>query len=78
MGKRKPKFEEALQQLETIAAQIEQGEIGLEESISQYEKGMALVKQCRDILAKAEHRIQELHEHDGDIQTGEFQQEDTA
>ena len=44
MGKRKTTFEEALRQLETIAERIEKGEIGLEESITQYEKGMALVQ----------------------------------
>ncbi len=69
MAKRKPTFEEALAQLETIAQQIEQGEIGLEESITQYEKGMALVKQCRDILAKAERKIQQLQEReDGSLE----------
>jgi exodeoxyribonuclease VII small subunit len=60
MGKRKLTFEEALGKLEVIAEQIEQGKIGLEESITKYEEGMALVKQCRDILAKAEHKIQKL------------------
>ena len=62
MANKKPSFEEALKQLEEITARIERGEIGLEESITQYEKGMSLVKQCRDILTKAEHKIQELQE----------------
>ena len=70
MGKRKLTFEEALKQLETIAESIEQGKIGLEESISQYERGMALVKQCRGILSKAEHKIQQLQERtDGTLET---------
>ena len=60
MAKLKLTFEEALKQLETIAEQIEQGKIGLEESITQYEHGMALVKQCRAILSKAEHKIEQL------------------
>lgn len=73
MGKRKLTFEEALGQLEAIAEQIEQGKIGLEESITQYERGMALVKQCREILAKAEHRIQQLQERsDGTLSTSKF------
>lgn len=62
MANKKPSFEEALKQLEEITARIERGEIGLEESITQYEKGMGLVKQCRDILTKAEHKIQQLQE----------------
>lgn len=62
MGKKKPTFEEALRQLEAIADQIEKGQIGLEESITRYEEGMALVKQCREILAQAELRIAQLHD----------------
>ena len=71
MGKRKLTFEEALKQLEQIAEQIEQGKIGLEESITQYERGMALVRQCREILSRAEHKIQQLQERgDGTLETG--------
>jgi len=73
MGTRKLTFEEALQQLETIAERIEQGKIGLEESIDQYERGMALVKQCRDILAKAELKIEQLQQRaDGAVETAPF------
>jgi len=75
MSKKKPTFEEALKQLETIAEQIERGAIGLEESIAKYEEGMALVNQCRDILAKAELKIQRLQQRpDGALQTTDFQQ----
>lgn len=74
MAKKKPTFEEALKQLETIAEQIEQGKIGLEESINQYERGMALVKQCRSILSKAEQKIQQLQErNDGSLGTVPFE-----
>jgi len=77
MGKRKLTFEEALKQLETIAEQIEQGKIGLEESISKYEQGMALVKQCRQILSKAEHKIQQLQPRsDGTLEATPFQRPD--
>ena len=73
MGKKKLSFEEALRQLETIAGQIEEGQIGLEESIAKYEEGMALVKQCRDILAVAEQKIQKLQERpDGTLEADEF------
>lgn len=79
MGKQKLTFEEALKQLETIADQIEQGKIGLEESITKYEEGMALVKQCREILAKAEHRIQKLQERaDGTLEASEFERPEQA
>ena len=73
MANRKLAFEEALKELEAIAEQIEQGKIGLEESISKYERGMILVKHCREILSKAEHRIQQLQQRpDGTLETAPF------
>lgn len=73
MTKKKMTFEESLKQLETIAEQIERGQIGLEESIDRYEEGMSLVKQCREILSTAEHRIQQLQQRaDGTLETAEF------
>ena len=39
---------------------IEQGEIPLQDSLEQYEKGMALIKHCRGILQKAEKRIEKI------------------
>lgn len=70
MAKKKLTFEESLAKLEEIAEQIEQGEIGLEESISRYEEGMNLVKHCRDVLEKAELRIQKIQEKaDGTLDT---------
>ena len=53
-------FEQAIQQLKEIVTRIEQGQIPLQDSLDQYEKGMALIKQCRDILQKAEKRIEKI------------------
>ncbi len=60
MAKKQPTFEEALAKLESIVEAIEQGKVGLEESIERYEEGMALIKHCRKILAGAEQKIQKL------------------
>ncbi|MCO6436997.1 MAG: exodeoxyribonuclease VII small subunit [Phycisphaerae bacterium] len=71
MAKKKLSFEEALKALEGIAEQIEHGQIGLEESIARYEEGMGLIRQCRDILARAELQIQQLQEKaDGTLEAG--------
>lgn len=59
-AKKKPDFEEALKELEETADQIEQGKIGLEESIKKYEAGMALIRRCREILDQSELKIQKL------------------
>lgn len=55
-----PRFEDALAQLESIIEQIESGQVGLEESLLAYERGMKLVARCREILAATEHRIAQL------------------
>jgi exodeoxyribonuclease VII small subunit len=55
-----PTFEQALAQLESIVTSIEQGKIGLQESIAQYEKGMKLIQHCRTVLTDAEAKIQQL------------------
>ncbi|HRX84612.1 MAG TPA: exodeoxyribonuclease VII small subunit [Phycisphaerae bacterium] len=60
MSKKPPSFEEALARLETIADDIEQGRIGLEESIERYEEGMKLIQRCRAVLTEAEQRIVRL------------------
>ena len=53
-------FEQAIHQLKETVTRIEQGEIPLQDSLEQYEKGMALIKHCRDILQKAEKRIEKI------------------
>ncbi|MGB9625117.1 MAG: exodeoxyribonuclease VII small subunit [Phycisphaerae bacterium] len=53
-------FEQALAKLEAIVQSIEQGKIGLQESIQQYEEGMKLIRKCRSILTEAEQKIQKL------------------
>jgi exodeoxyribonuclease VII small subunit len=53
-------FEDSIKRLKTIVEKIEQGEIPLQDSLEQYEQGMLLIKHCRDILQKAEKRIEKI------------------
>jgi len=53
-------FEEAIKELTGIVSKIEQGQISLQDSLQQYERGMALIKQCRTILQQAEKRIEKI------------------
>ena len=53
-------FEAALEQLEGIVRRLEEGEIGLNEALEQYEKGVTLLRHCYDLLGKAERRIELL------------------
>ncbi len=54
------KFEEAMRRLDEIVRAMESGEIGVEESIAQYEEAMRLAAHCRQILDSAEQRIQKI------------------
>jgi exodeoxyribonuclease VII small subunit len=65
MTKKKPTFEEALEQLEAIVTRIEEGDVSLEDSIAQYAEGIKLVKLCRGILDQAEEKIQLLTQDQG-------------
>lgn len=56
-----PGFEESLEQLELIIERIETGQVGLEAAIAEYEKGVGLLRRCRDILKRAEQRVEELN-----------------
>ncbi len=53
-------FEDALGEVEAIIDRIESGKVGLEQSISEYERGAKLIKHCREVLQRAELRVQDL------------------
>ncbi len=57
---KQPTFEEAIAELESITDRIEAGEIPLAECLTQYEKGMKLIKRCQSLLSAAERRVAEL------------------
>lgn len=53
-------FEGALAELEEIVHALEDGEIGLSESLARYEKGVVLLRQCYNMLEGAQRRIELL------------------
>ena len=66
-------FEKSLQKLEKIVSHMESGELGLEESLAQFETGIKLAKSCQDTLASAELRVEQLIEKNGLQQTVPFE-----
>jgi exodeoxyribonuclease VII small subunit len=68
-------FEEALQELEQILADIEGGQVGLEESLVKYERGTFLIQHCRGVLSTAEKQIEILSKSaDGSLESTPMQQ----
>ncbi len=50
-------FEEAFSELEDIARGLEEGSLGLDESIVEFERGTKLVKFCQGKLEEAERKV---------------------
>lgn len=55
-----PGFEEALKELEDIAQKLESGELGLDDSIKEFEKATRLAAWCHAKLEEAERKIELL------------------
>ena len=60
MGKKQPKFEELLAELEQLVERLESGELPLDEALECYEKGIQKYKVCRQMLEEAEKKVQIL------------------
>jgi exodeoxyribonuclease VII small subunit len=56
----KKTFEQSMQQLEQIVAELESGELPLEQAIKKFEDGMELSRFCAQKLEETERRITQL------------------
>ncbi len=68
-----PKFEECLQRLEKIVAELEKGDIPLEKSLALFEEGMQLSNACRKELEDAEGKVEILLKQNGKLQAQAFE-----
>ena len=64
MSKEK-KFEENLADLEVIVQKLENGDVPLEETISEFQKGMQLSKELQKTLDQAEKTLVKVMQADG-------------
>ena len=64
-----------MKQLEDIVTELEKGELSLEESVSKFEEGIKLSKQCNQTLEEAEKKITILVNQDGEIKEEDFNTE---
>ena len=69
-------FEEAMKQLENVAAELEKGDLNLDESVAKFEEGMKLSKQCSKLLEEAEKRITILLKDGDSVKEENFIQEE--
>lgn len=65
-------FEQAIEELEVIAHELESGKLNLDDSIKKFEDGMKLSKKCSEYLENAEKKIIILIEKNGELSEENF------
>jgi len=74
-----PSFEQSLNELEQLVRDLEDGQLGLEEALACYERGVALLQSCHQKLQQVEQRIALLTRvEDGQPVLQPFRHEATA
>ncbi len=58
-------FEKALNELESLVEELEDGELALEESLKRFERGVMLTRICQKALTAAEQKVRILTEKEG-------------
>ena len=69
-------FEAALEELEALVERMESGDLTLEESLTAFERGVALTRQCQTALREAELRVKALTEEDEGLALTDLEDED--
>jgi exodeoxyribonuclease VII small subunit len=72
-------FEKSLDELEKLVNDLERGELSLEQSLTAFERGVKLTRECQQALKTAEQRVDQLVENsDGTLETRPFTPDDPA
>ena len=71
-------FEHSLTDLQNLVERLENGELSLEDSLTAFEQGVRLTRDCQAALAQAEQKVQILMERDGELEEAPFDAEQSA
>ena len=69
-------FEKSLKELESLVEKMEQGDLSLEDSLSHFERGVALSRACQKALKEAEQKVEILMQKSGQDEITAFDSED--
>ena len=61
-----------------LVERMESGELSLEDSLTAFEQGIGLTRECQAALAQAEQKVQILLERDGELQPAPFDTDEPA
>jgi exodeoxyribonuclease VII small subunit len=75
-SKELPDFEKALEELEALVEQLESGDLNLEQSLSQFQRGIELTRHCQGVLAQAQQTVEQLIDPDDEASAMPFDSSD--
>ena len=71
-------FEQSLADLQALVERLESGELSLEDSLTAFEQGIRLTRDCQAALSQAEQKVQILLERDGELEEAPFETDSDA
>lgn len=71
-------FEKALEELEQLVGKMEQGDLTLEQSLQEFERGVELTRHCQKALQEAEQRVEILLQKGTDAELTPFPTSDES
>ena len=69
-------FEEQMEDLEKIVGELEKGDLNLDDSVTKFEEGIKISKECSKTLEEAQKKITMLIDNNGEVKEEEFKTEE--
>jgi exodeoxyribonuclease VII small subunit len=71
-------FEKGLEELEQLVGRMEQGDLTLEQSLKEFERGVELTRNCQQALQEAEQKVEVLLQKSADAELSPFSSDDES
>ena len=71
-------FEQGLEELEQLVGKMEQGDLTLERSLEEFERGVELTRHCQQALKDAEQKVEVLLKKSTDAQLSPITTDDKS
>ncbi len=71
-------FEKSLEELEQLVGRMEQGDLTLEQSLKEFERGVELTRHCQKALQEAEQKVEILLQRSADAELSPFAADDES
>lgn len=73
MAAKKQSYEENITQIDEILEKLESEKLSLDDSISEYEKAIKLIKESEKLLEAGEGKVMKVLEKNGKVEMEEFE-----